>query len=371
MSSPEPRSRSRHAGLTVAVADAGRTCGSRITGLLHASTVHPDSRIREVIALAPERGEVSGVRWRIVDPSSPGVVRALREVDVLVWVAQDTDLQSVLGRRGRDRRARTLRTAQALVTSAAAAAVGHVVVVTSAAVYGAVAANPVPLPEGAPLAAVRDDGLVGDLLAVEDLIEESRRVHPQLQITVVRPAVIVGRGIDTASTRHFEAPRLLAVRGAHPTWQFCHVDDLATALGAVVAERLGPVVTVGSEGVLDQEQVERLSGMRRIELSEAAALRTAQQLHRVGVLPTPASELAYVLHPWAVSSATLVAHGWHPAYDNETCLGVLLEEIKGRHALAARRVDRKDAALGAASAAVALVGTAALLRRARRTGQQR
>ena len=40
--------------------------------------------------------------------------------------------------------------------------------------------------------------------------------------------------------------------------------------------------------------------------------------------------------------------------------------IRGSHAVAARRLDRKDAALGAASAAVALVGTAAIMRRRRR-----
>jgi len=367
VSSPEPRSRSRQAVLTVAVADAASTCGSRITDLVHASTADPDSLIGEVIALAPERGEATGVRWLTADPSSPTVVAALGDVDVLVWVAQQTDLESVIGRPRRDRRERTVRTAQALVMGAAAAGVRHVVVVTSATVYGATAATPVPLPEDAPLAGARDDGLVGDLLAVEDVLVEARRVHAALQITVVRPAALVGTGIDTVLTRHFEAPRLLAVSGARPAWQFCHLDDLATAVRAVVAGSLGPVVTVGSDGVLQQEQVERLSGMRRIELSEATALGTAQQLHRVGVLPTPASELTYVLHPWAVSSATLVAHGWQPAYDNETCLGVLLHEIRGRHALAARRVDRKDAALGAASAAVALVATAALLRRARGT----
>ena len=55
-------------------------------------------------------------------------------------------------------------------------------------------------------------------------------------------------------------------------------------------------------------------------------------------------------------------------YDNETCLGVLLEQVRGRHAVAARRLDRKDAALGAAGAAVALVGTAALMRRRRKRG---
>ena len=366
MSSPEPAARPLRTGLTVGVADGTSACGTRIADLLAGGAVDPGSAVLEVVALGPQRGPATGVRWRLADPGTSGVTRALRGIDVLVWVAQETDLQSVLGRRGHERRERTVHAARTWVAGAAEAGVTHLVVVTSAAVYGARADNPLPLPEDAPLSATRDDGIVGDLLAVEDLLRASRSRHPALQITVVRPAALVGRGIDTVLTRHFEAPRLLAVRGAAPAWQFCHVDDLATAVRTVIAAQLGPVVTVGAEGVMTQALVEQLSGMRPIRLSEAAALATAQQLHRVGVLPTPASELAYVLHPWAVSSATLAAHDWHPAYDNGTCLGVLLEEIKGRHALAARRVDRKDAALGAASAAVALVGTAALLRRARR-----
>jgi len=72
------------------------------------------------------------------------------------------------------------------------------------------------------------------------------------------------------------------------------------------------------------------------------------------------------MYPWVVEPTLLREAGWRPAYDNETCLGVLLDSIRGRSALAGRRVAPKDAALGAASAAVALVGTAAVLRRARR-----
>jgi hypothetical protein len=99
-----------------------------------------------------------------------------------------------------------------------------------------------------------------------------------------------------------------------------------------------------------------------------AAMGTADRLHRVGVLPAPASDLAFVAFPWAVSARALLGRGWVPVHDNETCLGVLLEAIRGSHAVAARRLDRKDAALGAASAAVALVGTAAIMRRRRRKG---
>jgi hypothetical protein len=106
--------------------------------------------------------------------------------------------------------------------------------------------------------------------------------------------------------------------------------------------------------------------MRPVSLSLSSAMGTADRLHHVGMLPAPASDLSFVVFPWAVSPGRLLERGWAPVYDNETCLGVLLDTIRGSHAVAARRLDRKDAALGAASAAVALVGTAAIVRRRRR-----
>lgn len=318
------------------------------------------------VAVDRVRGRIATATWRLADPGNPALVKALPGVDVAVWVAAETDLQAALAVRPAARRERVVRIAQTLVTAAAAASVSRLVVVTSAQVYGAAADNPVPLPEASELKAVRDGGVVGDLLAVEEVLDDARRVHPRLAITVVRPAALVGPGIDTVITRHFEAPRLLTVKGAEPAWQFCHIDDLAAAIRVLVDVVLGPVVTVGSPGWLSQERLESLTGMRRVQLSEAAALGTAARLHRFGVLPAPASELAHALYPWVIDSASLRAAGWAAAYDNETCVGVMLESIKGRRALAARRVERKDAALGAASAAVALVGTAAVLRRARR-----
>jgi hypothetical protein len=136
----------------------------------------------------------------------------------------------------------------------------------------------------------------------------------------------------------------------------------------VLAQGLGPAVAAGAPGRLTQADLERLTGMRQVELSMGAAMGTADRLHRVGVLPAPASDLAFVAFPWVVSAQALTEHGWVPDYDNETAVGVLLDAIKGSHAVAARRLDRKDAALGAASAAVALVGTAAIMRRRRRKG---
>jgi nucleoside-diphosphate-sugar epimerase len=224
----------------------------------------------------------------------------------------------------------------------------------------------VPLDEDGPLRALPDGLFVSDLLEIEQLARRARLAHPGLSITVVRPATVVGPGIDSILTRHFEAPRLLVVRDSHPRWQFCHVDDLVAAIELAALERVTGAVTVGCEGTMEQAEVERVSGMRRIELPAALAYGTADRLHRIGVIPAPASDLQYVVHPWVVPSTRLREAGWRPMFDNPTALGLLLEQVSGHHALGARRVGRRDAAVGAAGAAVAVVGTAALVRRARK-----
>ncbi|WP_407939584.1 NAD-dependent epimerase/dehydratase family protein [Motilibacter aurantiacus] len=372
-------------GPTVAVTGAASGVGSLVTELLLA---RPD--VGAVVALDERPGGAgdaggdgtaatdgttaaggaagtAAADWRLVDVSSPSLLGALTGVDVVVALQPEPVVagEEPDGSDGRPQAPHRdyARAAAAVLTAAAAAGVRRVVLVTSALVYGALPDNPVPLDEDAPLRAMPDSATVRDLLEVEALAERSRAARPSLEVTVLRPAPLVGPGLESALTRHFEAPRLLVVRGTRPRWQFCHVDDLASALVLAALGAVSGAVTVGCEGWLEQERVEQLSGIRRIELPSTLAFGTAERLHRIGVVHESASDLAYVVHPWVVPSTRLRAAGWRPAWDNETALGQLLAQAAEG---AGRRSGRRDATIGAAGAAVAVVGTAALVRRARR-----
>ena len=292
----------------------------------------------------------------------PAIAEKLRGADVVVHLALDLDLES-------DPKARSafnVRGTQTVLTAAAAAGVRRVVLCTSAMVYGAQADNDVPLAEDAPLRATSEASFVDDLLEIERLGRRAPRAHPGLNVTVLRPAVLVG-GTDTALTRYFESPRLLVVAGSRPCWQFCHVEDLVSALEYAVLEKVDGEMAVGCDGWLEQEEVEELSGIRRMELPPAIAFGAASRLHRLGLTPSPAGDLAYTMHPWVVSGSRLHEAGWRPRWTNEEVLAELLEEVAGRNSVAGRRLGRKDAtALGAAGATVALVGAAAAVRRARK-----
>lgn len=240
----------------------------------------------------------------------------------------------------------------------------RVIVVSSAVTLGA-HPDPTPLTDDAEV----DGRLEGTalLLAMVEEHVSAGLAAARLHFAMLRSAPLVGPGVDTMITRHFEAPRLLAVRGHARAWQFVHVDDVASAVGVMLEHGLTSDHVVGAPGALPLAQVLAAAGMRAVELPEATALSVAERLHRAGVLPAPAADLAYVVHDWTVHPGGLLAAGWVPAWSNEECLGVVLDDVRGRLGVAGRRVGGRDAAaVGAVGAAVALLGTAAVRRQLRR-----
>jgi nucleoside-diphosphate-sugar epimerase len=336
-------------------------------------------------------GVPAGVRWVTADPSAPGVRAALEGAQVVVHVAHTADQAGDPRTAATARRARVVRSVQEVAGAAAAVGARRLVVVTSAVVYGAGVHGPDPIADDAPLAAERDEGVVGDLLEVERIVARLPRVHPRLRTTVLRPAALVGPGIDTIFTRHLRASRLLALRGEQMRWQFCHVDDLADAVAIAIDQDLDGALAAGALPWLTDGELVRLTGMRRVELPARLAHATAERLRRTGTMTTSAADLSFVVRPWVVGSERLRAAGWQPRHAAADCVREVREPLDnlapvagapgisaqgtGGAAVGAgvRRVEGRDAALGAAGAAVAILGTAALLRqaRARRTGRHR
>jgi hypothetical protein len=135
--------------------------------------------------------------------------------------------------------------AAAALDAAGRAKVPRVVLCTSAMVYGADQANPLPLEEDAALRANPERGVVAELMEIEALARAARPSGAPA-LTVLRPAMLVGGGIDTALTRHFESSRLLHLQGVRPAWQFCHVADLLSALEYAALGKVSGAVTVGA-----------------------------------------------------------------------------------------------------------------------------
>jgi nucleoside-diphosphate-sugar epimerase len=338
---------------TVAVTGAGTGIGLRVVRELAGA-----GDCKKVIGIDRSRADVPGVTWRRADVRDPALRSRLSGVDTVVHLATDRrpDAPAV------ERRTVNVRGTDTVLAAAAASGVTRVVLLTSAMVYGADASNPVPLADDAPIRAEPDLSLVGDWVEMERLAAVTARAHPSMEVVVVRPASVIGVETDAFLSRLFEAPRLLAIKDVDAHWQFCHVDDLVDALVWAALRRVDGCPTVASNGWLNQEDVERISGLRSLVVPAAMAFGAAERLHRIGVLPAPANELHYLAHPWVVGSDRLRAAGWEPARDNESALREHLDGLGDRVGRGLPRLQRKDATRAAAGATVALVGTVAIAR---------
>lgn len=319
----------------VAVTGAGDGIGAALLARLADRPGHPEAR--------PLRGA-----------REPTLAHDLTGVETLVQldVTWDVTLPAL------ERHARTVRGTALAVEAALQAGVRRLVLVTSADVYGQ---QDSPVADGTPLTGEADDAaVIGDHVEVERVATHA--ALSGLSVAVLRPATLVagrlGASYDGQLLRQLAGPRLLAVRGVEPLWQLCHADDLLDALTTVVTGELTGGFAVACDGALTQTRVEALSGRRRLELPAVVALSLAERLRRVGVTTSSPRELDHLLVPRVVLADGLRAAGWEPRWTNEQALLAYLadrssEGVVGR------------AAVGAAGATAALVGTAALVRRRR------
>jgi nucleoside-diphosphate-sugar epimerase len=303
--------------------------------------------------VAPAR--VDGIVWRAVDVRDPLLTSRLTGATTVVHLATSYDVTLPTA----TRRALNVRGTAHVLEAAREAGARRVVLCTSADVYGVQPDNPVPLPDDAPLTGAADEvTLAGDHVEVERLASHAARTG--MAVTVLRPATLVGLGTayDGQALRQLSAPRLLAVRGVEPLWQLCHVDDLVAALELAALGEVTGGLGVACEGSVPQRVVEELTGRRRLELPAAVALSTAERLHRVGVTASSPRELDHLLGPLVLGCDGLRTAGWSPAWTNEDAL---LAHLSARVPEGGR-----GTAVTAAGATVALLGTAALVRQARR-----
>jgi nucleoside-diphosphate-sugar epimerase len=305
------------------------------------------------IDVAPAR--VDGVVWRTCDVRDPALATRLTGATTVVHLATSYDVTTP----AESRRALNVRGTAQLLDAAREVGARRVVLCTSAEVYGVRAGNAVPLPDATLLAAEADEEtLAGDHVEVERLASHAQRTG--LAVTVLRPATLVGLGsaYDGQVLRQLSAPRLLAVRGVEPLWQLCHVDDLVRALELAALGDVSGCLGVACEGALPQVVVEQLAGRRRLELPASVALSTAERLHRAGVTSSSPRELDHLMGPLVLGCDGLREAGWQPSWTNEDAL---LAHLSTRSA-----ENNLGTAVTAAGATVALLGTAALVRQARR-----
>lgn len=235
---------------------------------------------------------------------------SLEEASVVVWTAgADPDARA---------RRRESLTAGAAAMFGRLAAASHVVIVSSAMVYGAWENNPVPLTEDAVLRPDTEFRYASQLAAVEQMADDWRLAGAGRTVTVLRPAVTMAADGTSGLARALAAGLGQRFAIDDPPAQFLHLDDLASAVVLGVRRRLDGAYNVAPDGSVPAASVRALAGARpRVRLPDRVAEVSNALRWRFQRGPIPPGLRSYTRAPWLVANDRLRAVGWRPTVTNE------------------------------------------------------
>ena len=246
--------------------------------------------------------------------------------------------------------------------AATVAGIDRVVVLSSAAVYGAWIDNPVPLTEEAPLRPHHPGFRYADQKrALEREVGVWLGEHPEAKAVVLRPAVMLGHPDARAWLAKTMRPPL-AARLSHEIahQQYIHIDDLAAAVivafEAVVDGRLEAatnLVNVAADGWLTPEDAQELFGpSTRFPTDGPVGQRLVALVRRLVDGDRPEGVEPYLAWPWVVANDRLRSLGWAPRSSNAEALVASQRPLPGSRFVARHRQEVTLAVFGGAGATV-------------------
>lgn len=250
-----------------------------------------------------------------------------------------------------------------VLDAAGSAGVRRLVLLSSAMVYGAWAANPIPLTEDAPIRPNPEFSFGVVKAQIEQLAHEWRSTHPDTEVVVLRPTTALAEGEATWVARSLRAATAIDVEGQDPPLQFLHLDDLAAAVVLATRGGMDGPYNVAPDGSVDGETCRELAGrVPRVRLPEEAAEGVGRFRWRHRLAPTPPGITAYTAYPWVIANDRLRDAGWSPEFTNEQAY---VDGTPARPWATMNAKRRQQLALGTAAALVVagLIGVGWLVRR--------
>lgn len=208
--------------------------------------------------------------------------------------------------------------AERVLKAAADCRVDQIVLLSTALVYGARTANPVPLTEDAPVRPNPDFSWAVVRAEIEELTAEWRKAHPLAAVSVLRPTAIVADDDLGQLARVLHSARLGVAADGDPPVQYLHIDDLVSAVTTAVECRVDGPLNVAPDGWIPPDALRDLEGPKprlRVPLWMARGLAAVRW--RAGLAPIPPGVVPCTSHSWVIANDRLRSLGWEPAYSNE------------------------------------------------------
>jgi UDP-glucose 4-epimerase len=295
------------AGLIVLVTGVTRFIGSALAGRL---AEHPGiDRVIGVDAALPEpaaRNRMGKADFARVDIRNPLVARVIEAagVDTVVHASASSTPASSAAR-SMAKEMNVLGTMQLLAACQRSESVRHLIVRSTAAVYGASPRDPAIFTEDMSARSVPSSGPGSDAIDIEAYVRGFGRRRPDVRIAVPRFADVIGPTVITPLTRYFGlSPFVPMLLGRDSRLQLVHELDAVRVMEHLAVGDFSGTVNVAGDG----------------------AITLAQAIHRAGRIPLPVPSLG--LDPLSRTMHTLRMGGFSPGQVKQLSAGRVLDTTR-------------------------------------------
>ncbi|MBA2638619.1 MAG: NAD-dependent epimerase/dehydratase family protein [Nocardioidaceae bacterium] len=264
-----------------------------------------DAAVARVVAVdvVPPAADLGGARFVRADLRNP-VMAELLGVEGVDTVLHLTVAEPP-ARAGSSRGERNvIGTMQLLAACQRAAGVRSLVLSSSTGVYGASPRDPAVFTEDTVARQLPRTGYAKDCAENEGYLRGFARRRPDVAITVLRCADLLGAGVDGPLARYLRLPVVPTVLGFDPRLQVLHPDDAAAALARATVNDLEGTYNLAGDGAVTLSQLVRRLGRPSLPVPRGVGL-LGQAMRRVAGAALPADEAALLTYGRVVDTTAL------------------------------------------------------------------
>ena len=301
------------AGRVVLVTGVSRDLGRRF-----ARAAAADPTVDRVIGVdaVPPRGDIGDVSFVRADIRNPVIAKVIvkEDVDTVVHMSVISTPGSA-GGRNTMKELNVIGTMQLLAACQKAPGVQTLVVKSTTTVYGASSRDPAMFtedmePRRAPLS-----GYAKDVAEIESYVRGFARRRPDVRVTMLRCANVIGPQVSSPLTSYFRLPVLPTVLGHDPRLQFLHEQDLLDVLRHAVVTDAPGTFNVAGDGLLMLSQAVRRLQRPSVPLPPFAIGGVASTLRSARLADFSPEQTAFLTFGRGVDTTRMRTElGFEPTY---------------------------------------------------------
>ncbi|WP_199521201.1 NAD-dependent epimerase/dehydratase family protein [Jiangella anatolica] len=287
----------------VMVVGVARYLGARLAERLSA-----DAGISRVVGvdLVEPTQSIGGAEFVRADIRTSDIGRAIDRVapDTVVHM-NILATRADAGGRTPQKEINVIGTMQLLAACQRSSSVRKVVVKSSTTVYGSGPQSPALFAEDMVSGANSRRGYEKDAGEVEAYVRGFSRRRPDVGVTILRFANVLGPEIRTGLSEYFVLPVVPVVLGRDPRFQLVHEDDCVDALRLATVEHRPGIFNVAGDGFLVLSQALRRAGRPALPLPTLGSPLVGGVLRRSGIVDMDAALVRFLTYGRGVDTTRM------------------------------------------------------------------